>query len=250
MTLLQRVTKAISDADYANRHIIDQGPFRVLIDRKRSAVFVNYAVPLTEVQSPAEDISALVATFHAEGRVPRIETPKIENPELEEQLHVAGFKLERELPLMACPKEGFVPFLGGPAEIRLLGPSDDVRVYYETANRAFGVQLPVGETPVIKGEADKETGELHIAIAYLNGQPVGCACLGPTCELSSVGVLQEFRRRGIAAAVSSSLLEAHFRSRDLAWLTAEDEHAERLYTKLGFTKIGTYQAWAVVPHIV
>jgi len=249
MSLLDRVQKAITSASYPNRKVIDQGPFRILIDPKRTVVFVNYAVVLHPPESPVEDVANLVTTFESFQRVPRIEYAKQATLGLDEALSQAGFKMEHELPLMACTPETFRPRASG-VEVRTLGPADDVRVYYRTANQAFDVQWPVSATPIWKGDADKETGALSIAIGYIDGEPVGCACMGPTWELSGVGVVPEFRRRGVASAVSTRLLENHFTNADLAWLTAEDESAEALYRGLGFKTIGAHQAWAIVPHAV
>lgn len=250
MSILDRVQEAIAQAHFPDRTVIDQGPFRILIDPNRSVVFVNYAVPIRPITSPAHEVAQLVETFKAYHRIPRLECAKETTPDLENALLEAGFKKEHELVLMACLRENFKPRPSRRLDIRKLGPKEDVRLYYDTANKAFEIQLPVGDSPRLKEDADKETGPLSIAIAYVNGQPAGCACLGPTWELSGVGVLAKYRRRGIASAISTLLMEEHFRSCDLVWLTAEDARAEALYRGLGFVNAGHHQSWAIVPQVV
>ncbi len=192
----------------------------------------------------------MVETFKAHHRIPRIECAARATPELESALLQAGFKKEHELVLMACTREAFKPRPNLSLDIRMLGPKDDVRQYYDTANKAFEIALPIGDSRRLKEDADKETGPLNIAIAYVDGKPAGCACLGPTWELSGVGVLAKYRRRGIASAVSTLLMEEHFRDHDLVWLTAEDARAEALYMGLGFVNVGHHQSWAIVPQVV
>jgi ribosomal protein S18 acetylase RimI-like enzyme len=247
MTVLEQVQTAISGAEYPNRNLIDQGPFRILIDPIRSVLYVNYALVLSASESPVDDVARMMETFKAHKRVPRVEYVHEAAPGLDTALEHAGFKREHELPMMTCTLSSFRPRLAEGVDVRMLGLEDDVRLYYHTANQAFDVKLPVGDTPRPKGEADKQTGTLHIAIGYIGGEPAGCACLGPTWELSGVGVVPSFRRRGVASSVSSALLAEHFERHSIAWLTAEDERAESVYRGLGFEKAGTHLSYAMVP---
>ena len=62
------------------------------------------------------------------------------------------------------------------------------------------------------------------------GAPAGAGALTPngsTAELVGIATLPEFRRRGVASAVSSYLVDRYFRQGgEIAWLSAEDQIAQ------------------------
>ncbi|HEY3783634.1 MAG TPA: GNAT family N-acetyltransferase [Fimbriimonadaceae bacterium] len=244
MQLLRQVQETIAAAEYPNREIIEQPPFRVFLNRKLNVLYVNYAIPLAVSVEPLADLKALAATFKTNDRVPRLEFARELSPELQKPLQEMRFTKEQSLPMMTCTRAMFRP-RSSDLQIREIGPEEDVRIYYQTANKAFDMQWPISETFIAKEEADRDTGELHIAIAYVDGEPAGCACLGPSAELSGVATVPEFRRRGIAAAVSSFLLENHFKKNELAWLAADDAAAEALYRSIGFELVGTHESWSL-----
>jgi GNAT superfamily N-acetyltransferase len=241
--LLIRIERAIADSTATARARLDEGPFRLLLDPERDVVFVNYAAPIKPLNSPREEITKLIAAFRFHNRTPRLEFAKELWPDIEEPLILAGFKLTQTLPMMACARYNFRPRTVPGLDIRLMGPKDDVRLYYRTANEAFEMQWPVSESAIPKSDADKTTGPLQIALAYVQGECAGCACLSGIWELSGVGTRPRFRRRGIASAVSSYLLKEHFKTNDLAWLAADDKAAEAVYGKLGFEHVGTHVSW-------
>jgi predicted GNAT family acetyltransferase len=66
---------------------------------------------------------------------------------------------------------------------------------------------------------------------------------GDICEIAGIGTLARFRRRGAGSAVSAALAADHFsRGGALAWLTAADEAARRVYLGIGFRPTGARQA--------
>jgi GNAT superfamily N-acetyltransferase len=81
-----------------------------------------------------------------------------------------------------------------------------------------------------------------VALATLDGEPVGVATAihtedraGSCVGIFGVGVLENVRRRGIGAAMTSWLLEKGFaRGATLAHLNPDSEAAARLYARLGF----------------
>jgi GNAT superfamily N-acetyltransferase len=87
-------------------------------------------------------------------------------------------------------------------------------------------------------------GFRHV-LALLEGEPVGVATGvrtsgegGESVGVFGVGVLLEARRRGIGAALTSSLVHWGFDGgASLAHLNPETEDADRLYTRLGFTEV-------------
>ncbi len=73
--------------------------------------------------------------------------------------------------------------------------------------------------------------------------PAGIASLSPidaVAELTGVATHPQFRRRGVAATLSSLLLRTHFaRGGTMVWLSAGDAVAQATYHKLGFHQIDT-----------
>jgi len=64
--------------------------------------------------------------------------------------------------------------------------------------------------------------------------------VGDVTEVTSVGTLPAARRRGIGGAVTGRLVEhARERGADVAFLSAADDDAARMYERLGFRRIGT-----------
>jgi predicted GNAT family acetyltransferase len=59
-------------------------------------------------------------------------------------------------------------------------------------------------------------------------------------EVGGVATPPEFRRRGIAAAVTGAVVGAAFADGvELAWLTAAGESAQGIYARAGFEVVGT-----------
>jgi GNAT superfamily N-acetyltransferase len=100
-----------------------------------------------------------------------------------------------------------------------------------------------------------EAREVTTVIAELDGAPVGTAYAlrsdgraGPAVYLAGVGVRPEARRRGIAAAMSSWLLEDAFsRGAVFAHLHPDDDPAARVYARLGFTEVDGLDVYVDLP---
>lgn len=81
-----------------------------------------------------------------------------------------------------------------------------------------------------------------VALAWLNGEPVGVATAiltddhaGACVGIFGVGVLEPARRRGIGGAMTSWLLDRAFaQGATLAHLNPDTDAAARLYARLGF----------------
>jgi|1186.fasta_scaffold73555_2 ribosomal protein S18 acetylase RimI-like enzyme len=84
--------------------------------------------------------------------------------------------------------------------------------------------------------------EVLVALAELDGVPVGTAHAvrsdgeaGPCLYVAGVGVLAEARRRGVAARMTSWLLEQGFTAgADFAHLHPDSDPAAAIYARLGF----------------
>jgi predicted GNAT family acetyltransferase len=84
--------------------------------------------------------------------------------------------------------------------------------------------------------------------AWLGDQPVGVGAytlpLGGFTELVGIATLPEYRRRGIAGAMTSEMAKVAFAEGvQIAFLTAADDDASRVYQRSGFYRIGTGLAY-------
>jgi ribosomal protein S18 acetylase RimI-like enzyme len=112
---------------------------------------------------------------------------------------------------------------------------------------AFGGDPDEGRAwlaPLVGANASPPPGVV-VALALLAGEPVGAAyslrsdgLAGPCLYLAGVGVAPAARRRGVAAAMSSWLLEQGFAAgAELAHLHPDSDGAARIYGRLGFTEL-------------
>lgn len=90
-----------------------------------------------------------------------------------------------------------------------------------------------------------------VALARLDGEPVGTAyalrsdgLAGPAAYVAGVAVIAHARRRGVAGALSSWLLERAFAAgADLAHLHPDDDDAARVYARLGFREVAGFDVY-------
>ena len=162
-------------------------------------------------------------------------------------------------PLMVLEDEGAVN-AEAPAGValRLVTPEDDLARLYAVVTFAFAAPgTAAGETGTDQAtqaaapppelvaftRARLEAGQTVMAVALVDGEPVGVGShqpLGAVSEVAGIGVLPAFRRRGIAAALTALLArDARRRGADTVFLSAGDEVIARIYERAGFRRIGT-----------
>ena len=142
--------------------------------------------------------------------------------------------------------------------LRLVTPDDDLARLHAVVDLAFaapgtaagavGIEH-LAEATAVPPElvaftrARLQTGQTVMAVALVDGQPVGVGShqpVGAVSEVAGIGVLPAFRRRGIAAALTALLADdAQRRGADTIFLSAGDETIARIYARAGFRRIGT-----------
>ena len=85
-------------------------------------------------------------------------------------------------------------------------------------------------------------------VAWLGLQPVGVGAytvpLDEFTELVGIATLPEYRRQGIAGAVTAEMTRIAFQEGvSTAFLTAADDDASRVYQRSGFHRVGTGLAY-------
>lgn len=173
----------------------------------------------------------------------------------------AGLEVESH-PLMHLPPGAFAASAPADADVRLVAGRDDLArisavqaVAFANAGTARGA-AGTDEVVAIAREADPavtaflaeriERGLTITAAAFVDGEPVAAGAHQPVdgaTEVVGVGCLPAFRRRGLAAAVTSLLVaDALERGVTTVCLSADDEDVERLYARLGFRTVGSVGA--------
>ncbi len=187
------------------------------------------------------DVDALVAAYRARDRRPRLEYIPSTAPEIEPALLAAGFEVEGRLPLMTCTEAHVVI----PDGIELVAPTTAeefegvARVQWE----AYGERDPLPERTINGLRRTAESGGVVVlARAAKTGTPAGGGlCVAPhdgLTELTSIGVRESFRRRGIAAALAGWLAQAALDRGLSVFLMAAGPDEARIYSRAGFVEQG------------
>ena len=227
------------------------GPFRAFFAPHTDNPQLNYAMPVAPMVAAREfevSIESLRAEFAERGRTLRFEFVEELWPGLGIALERTGLHLEAREPLMACSANEFIPSLVSDFEVRALRAEDtDVELAtFLTIRDAWPADVP--RTLSAKAIARLREALLlsrgRFALATIAGQPAGTGrCIFQAAglgEITAIVTSPEMRRRGVAAAVVSFLLNELFdNGGSIAWLNAANEQARSVYARLGFRGIGS-----------
>lgn len=238
---LRRIDEQIIGVNRPARNVFEVGPFTVMLDPTTDMIFANYAIPMSQEVSDGQ-IAEMISLFHREGRTPRLEYRREACPDLADRLEANGFALEMDNPVMLCDRSTFVPVFADDVDVEVLTPDGDIEGFLRSGNEAFGMDFPINEERIVKTREAIGRGSWVCAIGRIDGDIAGSAAITPfggVGELAGVGTSPRFRRRGVASAVSSVLMERFFETYDLAWLSAGDDTARLVYERLGYRAVAT-----------
>jgi ribosomal protein S18 acetylase RimI-like enzyme len=240
------------------------GPFRMLVDPNASGVWFNLAIPvepLSEATRAMDAVREVCRAFRARQRTPHFEFSDAAWPELAGLLELAGFILHASHPQMACAPHEFRPRMALDVKVHMLTSADaeaDLLAFHAVRWEGFGEEQRAGPGEIAQMRRQMQDSarfalgrqmqdSARFALGRLDGAPAGTGVLTPfdrVGEIAGVSTLQAFRRRGVAATVTSRLLEEFFaEGGTLAWLDAEDTVARALYSGLGFRAVGTWLSY-------
>lgn len=225
-------------------------PFMLYFHPSDALPYLNYAIP----DAPPGDAGALAAPlarlraeFGIRRRRPRFEFVEAAYPALGRALEASGFVREARPQLMICRAEDVrdVPTLPGLA-IETLDANAPLDAFCEMLvlqRRAFG--LPNAEA-VSEKDARWLRDGLAAGLAFvgrLRGKPVSASMfLDPKdglTELVGICTLEAHRRKGLGGALThAALCAAIARGVTVAFLSAADARAGRVYEAAGFTPFG------------
>ncbi len=228
-------------------------PFTFYFNRDSDSPYANYAIPDT----PGEgDLSYALATlktaFHERQRAPRLEYLEDFAPDLAEALEANGFVQEIRTLLMVCTPAGFraPPDVPGLVIQRVDGnsPMEDQRTAVTVQKRAFDRDSFPEATEEAATQFFTRWASQQMFLARVNGQPASVASLMPPydgiSEIAGIGTASAFRRQGIGAAITAHAARVGFnQGLETVFLTAMDERAGRVYTRVGFHGIGSGLAY-------
>jgi ribosomal protein S18 acetylase RimI-like enzyme len=238
-----RIQAAIREQAPRGREVERIGPFLATFTRDTDNPFLNYAIPDDGASPSAADVGRLVASYRGRERRPRLEYIPGLAPAVEPVLLAAGFEVEGRLPLMTCLSAADAR-LAVPEGIELVQPRSEEE-FFATASvqwEAYGERDAVPQRAVAGLRRTTETGGVVVlARDAQTGEPAGAGlCTAPhegATELTSIGVRNSFRRRGIAAAMTAWLArEAFAKSMRLDILMEAGEAESVIYTRAGFTR--------------
>lgn len=244
-----RTTRSIA----AGRDVTSAGVFLAALHPTNDLTWLNFAVPAPDPgeRPQPQAIDELRWLFRSKGRRLRFEYVESLWPDLASLLEAHGLVLEGQMPIMICTPESFVPAAAaGLRVVELSSDADDVdfREFLLTAKRGFELDPVCIEACEIEEQREYvRTGVYRCAYALMQGRLVGVGSLTVVNnELAGIATLPEFRRRGVAAAISSHLVKQHFRalgrtpgsSPAYVWLSAGDQVARAVYEKIGFQVAG------------
>ncbi|WP_103347888.1 GNAT family N-acetyltransferase [Amycolatopsis sp. CA-128772] len=213
------------------------GPFLATYSPGTPHPMLNYAIPDDGAQPTAAEIAALTAAYRRRDLLPRLEYFTDVAPDLEKVLVRAGYELERRVPLMTCAPGARVD-QPVPAGIRLRVPesADDLRRMREAQNIAFG-------EPAEAGDGEEPSAGVRHLLAEAGGVVVGgglaLEIVDGTTEIAGIAVLEAYRGRGIAAAITGHLTrEVHEAGAHTAFLTPGDLVIGHVYARVGYRPAG------------
>jgi GNAT superfamily N-acetyltransferase len=222
------------------------GPFLATFTTDNDNPYINYAIPDDGATPSPADVAALIAAYERRFRKPRLEYITMLAPAVEGALLGAGFEVEGRTPLMVCAP-GSEQILPAPPGIELLVPStdDDIRGMMLAQNEAFGESVNVpGDEAIARFRSSMAEGLIAIlARVDATGEPVGGGAgtipHDSITEIAGIGVREAYRRQGIAAAITSRLMQEAFAAGvTFPFLMAAAEAEERIYARAGFRTIG------------
>jgi ribosomal protein S18 acetylase RimI-like enzyme len=257
--LLEAIERYCDGVPRSSAEALGHGPFTLFVSRIPWRFYARPRLGL-DLAVTAEDVAAARERQHAEEVPERFEWIAEITPSLAGAAEGAGLVVTR-VPLMALEAADWRPApLPAGADLRLLEPEDSALALANAAAEIAFAQPHDAEPAEPAGPAERNAFAAHggdlgflrerlahevtvMAVAEDEGGPLAVGShhpLGDVAEITGVGTLPSARRRGLAAAVTSRLVEdARERGAEVVFLSAADETVAAIYRRLGFRAVGT-----------
>jgi ribosomal protein S18 acetylase RimI-like enzyme len=244
-SVLERIQTYVRRYAAEQRRVERTGPFLATFGLYSDGPYFNYAVPDDHAEPTDAEVAELASAYESRSLRPRVELVPELAPAVALTLRRAGFKDEGTLQLMACTAASISDVVA-PDGIEIVMPASEAEytALVDVRNEAFGEPGSATVADAARARSNVESGGIAaIAIETSSGGVVASgACLIPydeVTELTSVGVLRRFRRKGIGGLVTATLTRAAIlRGAEIVFLTPAHDEGERLYERVGFTRAG------------
>lgn len=228
------------------------GPFTAYFSEITSEDWGWYALatgaPADGWAGPVKEVEA---AFMSRGRRVRFEFVHDLFPGLADDLRALGFTSGDAEPLLVLDDElnaedGVAgDGVAGVKLVRLEHDEPELQAILRIAHEAFEEEGSVTGQRVDEKRAElRDDPDKVMFAAVVDGVFVGSGIVTRVegvAEIGAIATRPEFRRRGIASAVTVELARvARGAGADLVYLTARDAAAGRIYERLGFCPVGTY----------
>ena len=234
--------------------VVEAPPFMLLFTPTDDLRFYNYGIPVEPVSYLADGTLASVrAMFAVRNRLLRFEFIQEAAPDLSSAFVAAGLVEEGRNPLLVCTPDILRPVAEVPGlTIRRLTPESpraDLAAFIRVQGWSFGEEDRVEPTDAKVDDVRRRSGQgSHYFLGLLEGEPVAAgahtAPLDGFTELVGIATLAEYRRRGVAGALTAAMAQAAFRvGVRVAFLSAADVLAGRVYERVGFQPYATALAY-------
>ncbi len=251
--LLKRIQSQLRASATAAYEAVAVPPFTCFINADDVNPGYNYAIPDESLDGdPGQPLDDLAAFYHSRGRAPRFEFLEAYAPGLSTALENRGYRLEMRSYLMTCTSPELISPLPIPGvSVRPLtdaSPLAEFQALMTAQSRSFGsVDAPTASA------ADAENFRRRFAastffVAEMDGEIISGGAYTPAAdgvtEVVGIATLPGYRGRGIAGLLTSQITRHAFATGvDLAFLTAGDKAAGRVYSRVGFQPGGYGCAW-------
>ncbi len=222
------------------REVAQVGPFLAAFDGHSDSLYRNYAIPDEDARPTATEVHALIAAFADRERTPRLEYLPGAAPAVEAALLNEGFTVEERLPVMTIAA-GDLRNVSQPAGIACSPPDSPAELLATatTQNIAYGGEAATAHDTARLRSTIAAGGLVIRALDRATGAVAGAglytAPIAGVTEIAAIGVLPDYRRRGIGAALCLHLARAAFTAGiALPFLMAAGEAEERMYARVGF----------------
>lgn len=252
--LLRRITRYYTSGAGGDVDVEQIGAFAVVFHRTSDVWYLSYATPVDALADDADEaLAAVTARFAERERAVSLEWIEELAPQLADVSVRAGLPEPDIEPLLVVDRRDLrIPAVDG-ATVRIVDGTDesDVRAVRSVAHQTFPEIGPMTDAEV-RRIADEIRAAQRVQVAVdLDGRPVAIGdhspALGVT-EITGVGTLPAYRRRGLAGLVAATLAaDAFDRGCDVVYLTAATMDAARVYERVGFRRIGTARQTAHRP---
>lgn len=251
--MIERIQSQLRASAAAAFDAVDLPPFTCFVNADDANPGYNYAIPDAPITGdPGQPLDDLAAFYRSRDRSPRFEFLEAYAQGLSPALEKRGYRLEMRSYLMTCtPADLIAPSPIAGVSVRPLTEASslsDFQALMNVQSRSFGAADAPPATAADAEQFRRRFAASTFFVAALDGEIVSVGAFTPpsdgVTEVVGIATLPHYRGRGIAGLLTSQVTRHAFgQGVDLAFLTAGDEAAGRVYGRVGFQPAGYGCSW-------